>query len=67
MFVRTTLNSFTFLAPRRVSLLDFLRDKSAEIDEKAVLIVVLVLGAMAGVEAVTGAITGLLNSAAAGL
>ena len=55
------------LLKAQISLSGFITDGAGEIDEKAVLIVVLVLGAMAGVEAVTGAISGLLTSAAAGL
>ena len=45
----------------------FLSDRKAEIDEKSVLMVVLVLGALTGVGIVTGAINDLFNKAAAGL
>ncbi len=67
MFATLTYKAGLPVIKTRNTLADFISDKSAEIDEKAVLIVVLVLGAMAGVETVTGAISGLLTSAAAGL
>ena len=44
-----------------------LNDKRGEVDEKAVLMVVLVLGTLAGVGLVAGAVNGLLGDAAAGL
>ncbi len=67
MFATLTYKAGLPVIKTKNTLADFISDKSAEIDEKAVLIVVLVLGAMAGVETVTGAISGLLTSAAAGL
>lgn len=44
-----------------------LNDKSGEVDEKAVLMVVLVLGTIGGVGLVAARILGLLNDAATGL
>jgi hypothetical protein len=44
-----------------------MEDKRGEVDEKAVLMVVLVLGTLAGVGLVAGAVNGLLGDAAAGL
>ena len=44
-----------------------LKDKSGEVDEKAVLMVVLVLGTLGGVSLVAAKVMGLLNSAASGL
>ena len=67
MFITLAYKTAMPVIKTRNILTDFIIDQKAEIDEKAVLIVVLVLGAMAGVETVTGAISGLLNSAAAGL
>ncbi|MBT7188750.1 MAG: hypothetical protein HN916_01020 [Anaerolineae bacterium] len=46
---------------------NLLNDKSGEVDEKAVLMVVLVLGTLGGVGLVAARVTGLLDSAAAGL
>ena len=67
MFADLVYRSAFPLLKAKTSLSGFIRDDAGEIDEKAVLIVVLVLGAMAGVETVTGAISSLLTSAAAGL
>ena len=67
MFADLVYRSAFPLLKAQISLSVFIRDEAGEIDEKAVLIVVLVLGAMAGVETVTGAISSLLTSAAAGL
>ena len=67
MFADLVYRSAFPLLKAQISLRGFIRDEDGEIDEKAVLIVVLVLGAMAGVETVTGAISSLLTSAAAGL
>ena len=44
-----------------------LNDKRGEVDKKAVLMVVLVLGTIGGVSLVAARIFGLLNDAAAGL
>jgi hypothetical protein len=44
-----------------------LQDKSGEVDEKAVLMVVLVLGTLGGVSLVAARVLGLLNDAASGL
>jgi hypothetical protein len=44
-----------------------LNDRSGEVDEKAVLMVVLVLGTIGGVGLVAARVLGLLNDAAAGL
>ena len=44
-----------------------MEDKNGEVDEKAVLMVVLVLGTLAGVGLVAGAVNGLLGDAASGL
>ncbi len=44
-----------------------LNDKSGEVDEKAVLMVVLVLGTIGGLSVVAARVLGLLNDAAAGL
>ena len=44
-----------------------LNDKRGEVDEKAVLMVVLVLGTLAGVGVVATAVNNLLNDAAGGL
>jgi len=44
-----------------------LNDKSGEVDEKAVLMVVLVLGTIGGVSLVAAKVFGLLNDAASGL
>ena len=44
-----------------------LNDKSGEVDEKAVLMVVLVLGTIGGVGLVADAVFGLLGDAASGL
>lgn len=44
-----------------------LNDKSGEVDEKAVLMVILVLGTIGGVSLVASEVLGLLNDAASGL
>ena len=44
-----------------------LKDCRGEVDEKAVLIVVLVLGTIGGIGAVAAKVLGLLNTAASGL
>jgi hypothetical protein len=44
-----------------------LKDRSGEVDEKAVLMVVLVLGTLGGVSLVAARVLGLLNDAASGL
>ena len=44
-----------------------LEDKSGEVDEKAILMVVLVLGTIAGIGVVAARVNGLLNTAAAGM
>ena len=67
MFANLIYRTTFPLLKAQISFSGFIRDDAGEIDEKAVLIVVLVLGAMAGVETVTGAISSLLTSAAAGL
>ena len=46
---------------------DLLEDQSGEVDEKAVLMVVLVLGTIAGIGVVAARVNGLLNTAAAGM
>ena len=45
----------------------FMVERDGEVDEKAVLMVILVLGTIAGVGVVAAAINGLLNDAASGL
>ena len=65
MFITTYyFNTLPYLSAR---ISEFLLDKRGEVDEKAVLMVVLVLGTIGGVSLVAAKVFGLLNTAAEGL